>query len=84
MSPYPLAVSAFIRERMREKGITQQNLADRLGRSQTYVSERCLDKKSWTLQDIDEIAKAFGYPGMMALLNDMQGIRKIGDNESPS
>lgn len=75
MAPYPLAVSAFIRDKMEEQGVTQQTLARRLNRSQAYVSDRCLDKKSWTLQDLDDIAKTFGYAGMMALLNDMQGIR---------
>lgn len=74
MAPYPLAVSEYIREKMRTHGITQQALAKRLKRSQAYVSDRYLDKKSWTLQDLDEIAKMLGYSGMMALLNEMQGM----------
>lgn len=74
MAPYPLAVSEYVREKMRTHGITQQALAKRLKRSQAYVSDRYLDKKSWTLQDLDEIAKMLGYSGMMTLLNEMQGI----------
>lgn len=75
MSPYPKAVSEFVRQKLEQKGITQRALGKQIGRSQAYVSDRYLDKKSWTLQDLDDIARLVGYSGMMALLNDMQGLR---------
>lgn len=51
-------------------GLTGQRLAELLGRSAGYVSERRTGKAAWTLDDVDVIAEQLGIDGL-ALLRDV-------------
>lgn len=42
---------------MKEKGITQRQLADELGRDQAYISERVTGKRAFSTDELDAIAK---------------------------
>jgi transcriptional regulator with XRE-family HTH domain len=50
-------VSAALRDFMRERGITQQQVADRLGRSQGYVSHRTTGKQDLSIDIMYAVAE---------------------------
>ena len=58
--------------------ITQATVAEHLHRSPNYVSDRVTMKRSWTMQDIDALAKLFGLPNGFALIDEARGITKEG------
>ena len=40
-----------------------------------YVQTRCSGLQSWSLDDIDALAKYFGFPNAFALLDKARGIQ---------
>jgi transcriptional regulator with XRE-family HTH domain len=56
--PTRKTVGQQIKERMRELDITQQNLADRLGVTRSYIWQVLNGEQNLTLDRLDEIAGA--------------------------
>ncbi|RYP97885.1 hypothetical protein PG102015_0142 [Bifidobacterium pseudolongum subsp. globosum] len=73
MTPFSLTVAETIKGRMVKTGITQTELAGAIGRSQSYVALRVIGRASWTLNDIDKIAKHFGMANGFALMDESRG-----------
>lgn len=48
--------NSSMRHLMRERGVTQQGLAESLGKSLSYVSARFTNRASWELDEISHIA----------------------------
>lgn len=70
-------VSAEVRARMASSRWTQRDFVTRAGfRSQNYVSIRLRDEKPFTLDDVEQIAEAFGEDDPAAFIqtaHDRQG-----------
>lgn len=64
------AVSAL----MDEHGMSQNRLAARIEKSQSYVSTRTRGEQPWTTDDLDAIAKALGLPNGFAILDRARGL----------
>lgn len=53
-----------IKEATEDAGLSGSEVARRLGRAQSYVSVRLNGRKSWTLDELDDIAEMLGIaPG---------------------
>lgn len=57
LGPFAAAMSAAVRSVVAGKRISGSDLARRLNRAQSYVSVRLNGHKSWTLDEVDQIAK---------------------------
>lgn len=57
LPPGPLskAVSKLVRSEINDRKITQSELAERLGKSRSYVSERLNDAVTWNVNDLEEV-----------------------------
>lgn len=64
------AVSAL----MDEHGMSQNRLAARIEKSQSYVSTRTRGEQPWTTDDLDAIAKALGLPNGFTILDRARGL----------
>lgn len=56
--PLARAVSEAVRNEINAQGITQGALAERLGKSRTYVSERLNDVVTWNVNDLEDVGSA--------------------------
>lgn len=65
-----------INQLAKAKGVTQTDLGRMLGRSQSYVQTRCSGLQSWSVDDVDALAKHFGLPNGFALLDMARGLPK--------
>ena len=54
------AVSAQVRSSMARQRISGAQLADMIGRSQSYISKRLRDESSFTANDCESICEALG------------------------
>lgn len=69
-----IAIGAFIDTERRLKNVSQQDIANKLGRSaQSYVSDRINGKKSWLIGDLDIIAPMLGLPDALSLVASALG-----------
>lgn len=66
----------YINQLAKAKGATQTDLGRMLGRSQSYVQTRCSGLQSWSVDDVDALAKYFGLPNGFALLDMARGLPK--------
>lgn len=66
-------IAEVVQTLMDEHGISQNRLAARIGKSQSYVSTRTRGEQAWTTDDIDAIAKALGLPNGFAILDRAMG-----------
>lgn len=69
--PVPLSriAAGAVRLESDRRDITQEDLAELLGRSRSAVSQRFTGKVAWSLDDLGTIAAAFGCP-VAHLLDD--------------
>ncbi|MFF2620689.1 helix-turn-helix domain-containing protein [Oerskovia jenensis] len=69
--PVPLSriAAGAVRLESARRDITQEDLAELLGRSRSAVSQRFTGKVAWSLDDLGTIAATFGYP-VAHLLDD--------------
>ena len=51
-----------IKDVLKEKGITQKALANKMATSLSYINELCTNKGNPTLQKIEEVARALDVP----------------------
>jgi cyanate lyase len=61
-------VARLVREGARRAGVRQTDIAAALGRAQSYVSIRWTGYRSWTLNEVDTIARLLGYDDAFDLL----------------
>ena len=67
-------VAETVAGEMRRRGMSQNRLAKLIGKSQSYVSTRTRGEQSWTIDDLDAIAKALGLPNGFAILDRARGL----------
>lgn len=83
------AVAAELNKLMDDAGLTGQRLAELLGRSVGYVSERRNGKAAWTLDDLDVIAVELGTDGLSLLarlanpIDELAGRREAKEASAP-
>lgn len=56
LGPFAAAIAAAVRSVVAGKGISGSQLARHLNRAQSYASYRLNGKKSWTMEEVDQIA----------------------------
>lgn len=61
-------VSDYLRSIMAKLHLTQDDIGERLNRSHAYVSVRLSNIKSWTLNDLDDIAALVGLRDGLELI----------------
>lgn len=57
LGPFATAIAAAVRSVVAGKGMSGSELAKHLNRAQSYASYRLNGKKSWTLEEVDQIAE---------------------------
>lgn len=62
-------LSAYMRDTMKSKGITQKDMAEASGRAQSYIAKHLDGDSTWKLDDIEAIAPLFGFPNATSLLS---------------
>jgi transcriptional regulator with XRE-family HTH domain len=67
VSAFAQHVAQKVRGLTAENGLTQMHVATRLGRAQSYVSNRMQGRQAWTTNDLDAIAGMMGMTGMQLL-----------------
>lgn len=67
-----LAVSTVVRGFLSESEVTGAQLASHMGRGATYVSDRQKGHRSWTVGDLDDIARLIGAEPMDFALEVMR------------
>lgn len=67
-------IGETVAKAMEETGMSQNKLAAKIGKSQSYVSLRCRGEQAWTTDDIDAIAKVLGMPNGFTILDRAQGV----------
>ena len=64
-------ISRFIAGMLRERDVKQREVAERLERTQAYVSERVNGKRSWTLDELDSISSLLGFSSGLSMLEEV-------------
>ena len=64
----------YINQLASKEGVSQADLGKVLKRSQSYVQTRCAGLQSWSVDDVDALAKFFGFPNGFALLDKARGM----------
>ncbi|OTA27243.1 hypothetical protein B9G54_01610 [Alloscardovia macacae] len=67
-SEFTKSVAAFVRERMSERGLTTQNVADRIKHAKSYAYNRIQGNQSFTLDDLIELSPALGFKDVYAFM----------------
>lgn len=57
LGPFATAIAAAVRSVVAGKGISGSQLARHLNRAQSYASYRLNGRKSWTMEEVDQIAE---------------------------
>lgn len=60
LGPFAEAIASAVRSVVAGKGVTGSQLARHLNRAQSYASYRLNGKKSWTMDEVDQIAEYLG------------------------
>ncbi len=61
-------IARAIKGLMAEKGVTQQQIADAIKRTQGYVSERANGLDAWNTAELEQIAKRLGFADAFDLM----------------
>ncbi|EFM41712.1 hypothetical protein HMPREF0168_1105 [Bifidobacterium dentium ATCC 27679] len=69
-------VAEFVAQNVAKRRWSQTTVGQKIGKSQTYVSLRIKGLNSWTTDDLDNLAKAFGYGNAFGLLDAVRGLHK--------
>lgn len=56
LGPFAAAIAAAVRGVVAGKGVSGSELARHLNRAQSYASVRLNGRKSWTMEEVDQIA----------------------------
>lgn len=74
MSRTTLLIAETVSDLVDEEGISQKEIGKIVGRSQAYASTRIKGLQAWTTDDLDAIAKHFGFPNAFGLLDKVRGL----------
>lgn len=73
-------IADTIRGLIDKEGLSQTQVGDIIGKSQSYASLRIKGMLPWNVDEIDKLAKYFGYSNGFALVDLARGISsKEGD-----
>lgn len=73
-----IAIGAYLDARMKDKHLTQMDIAKAIGRkAQSYVSDRLTGKKSFLISELDIIAPMVGLPDSLAFIAASVGRRRV-------
>ena len=93
MSTFVEDAARVIRGMLAEHNVTQTQLAEALGRAQSYVSERETGRRGWTTADMDGIARLLKVTPVEFLaeltsraqrLEERRGVLLDDDGEDPT
>lgn len=70
------AIAHAVNQIAAEKGITDEQIAQTIGRVKSYVNVRRHARKAWTADELDEIAVLFGMSNAFELIDVARGLRK--------
>lgn len=56
--------------------LSQAQVGKLIGRSQSYASTRLKGMEPWTTEDIEKLAKHFGFPNAFGLIDRARGIER--------
>lgn len=72
------AIAHAVDQIAKEKGITNEQIGNQIGRAKSYVNVRLNARKAWTADELDEIAVLFGMRNAFTLIDEARGITKEG------
>ena len=61
-------LTAYIRDNMKVKGVTQADMAIASNHSQSYIAKHLIGAATWRLDDVEAIAPLFGYPNVLSFM----------------
>ena len=61
-------LTAYLRDTMKAKGVTQADMAIASNRSQSYIAKHLMGAATWRLDDVEAIAPLFGYPNVLSFM----------------
>lgn len=61
-------LTAYLRDTMKAKGVTQADMAIASNRSQSYIAKHLMGAATWRLDDLEAIAPLFGYPNVLSFM----------------
>ncbi len=70
------AIAHAVDQIAKEKGITDEQIASRIGRVKSYVNVRRNARKAWTADELDEIAIMFGMANAFELIDFARGLHR--------
>ncbi|MCI1868525.1 helix-turn-helix domain-containing protein [Bifidobacterium crudilactis] len=73
MSATTKVIAETTRSLIEGEGMSQEQVGAILGRSQSYVSARVKGLQPWTTEDIDTLAKHFGFANAFGLIDKARG-----------
>lgn len=62
-------IATAIRARMSERGLTQADVGDAIGRAQSYASLRIKGMKPWNVDELEILSPLLGYDNIFTLIN---------------
>lgn len=62
-------LSAYMRDTMKAKGVTQADMASASNHAQSYIAKHLMGKATWKLDDIEAIAPLFGFPNALSFMS---------------
>lgn len=61
-------LTAYMRNTMKAKGVTQADMAVASNHSQSYIAKHLKGAATWRLDDVEAIAPLFGYPNALSFM----------------
>ncbi len=80
---WTLLVAGNVRALMARRGVSQHQVADVLGLSQTAVSKRLRGVTPWDVNEMGTLAEAFGVP-IAVLLEGGDRLPRLDSNQQPA
>ena len=77
MSAFALAFATEYKKYMKAHKVRQRQIAEYLGFTEAYVSDRLTGKKSFLISELDIIAPMVGLPDSLALIAASVGRRRV-------
>ncbi len=77
-----MSISTTLLTKMREKGITQYQLAEQAGYAQSYISQICAGKRTPTIGALTRIGECLDMPVKTFLEGDLEDCEPLTAQES--
>ena len=69
-------IAETTRSLIEAEGLSQEQVGKLLGRSQSYVSTRIKGLQPWTTEDIEALAKHYGFANAFGLIDRARGLNE--------